>query len=242
MSTVVSAASITPVVNLDPKLCGDLLGVIKEGRIVNLSNDQLCNLKLATLSAAAAHGFSFPQWSPLSVPDASDMYVKMISANRAPRSVAREPDYANAKRIAQQASAENNLSFYTASVPVEGEWTTKNSSLTPTHANVRDLTFVSMELRRCSRLRDTISSPYYASFEGPDMKVAIPTNSDTSGAELTLWKGKPYLIGITYKWEPEGPSHSAIVVMLNNLWFSSGSERFDAALSGATKCMYRIEK
>jgi hypothetical protein len=209
--------------------------------VAKMSDTQLCDLKLASLAAAKQRGFTFPIWDPLRISDAPDMYVKMISANRASTSVARVPDYESAKRVAQQALDEKNLSFSTTSVPV-GEWVSKDGSPNPVYTNVRNLTFVSMELRRCSKLRDSISSPYYASFKGLDMKVAIPTDSDTSGAELTLWEGKPYLISVTYKWEPEDHLHSAIVVMLNNLWFSSGNERVDPALRGATMCAYRIEK
>lgn len=236
-----SVGAATAVVNSDQRMCGALLGLVNDAGIVKMSDAELCNLKFASIPAAKSHGFTFPKWSHLSVADAPAMYVNMISANRSSHSVAYKPDFALAKRLAQQGAEDKNLDFFTATVPV-GEWTLEGSSVMPRYAHIRDLTFVSMELQRCTKLRDIIPSPYYASFEKADLKTSIPASIDTSGSEITFWGGKPYLISVSYRWTTPGLPGPVVVVMLNNLWWSPGNDHIDSGLTGATKCSYRIEK
>jgi hypothetical protein len=243
LTASIAATTVSSVVNSDPTLCGDLLSVVNNSGIATMPDDQLCDLKFASISSARAHGFHFPNWSVFPVTNDAEMYAKMIASNRSKHSKASIPDYARAESAVKQAVEEKNLSFYIATVPV-GEWTLERGSLTPLYTNIRQVTFVSMELNHCSRQRLAISAPYYASFTGPNLKTPIPAISDTSSAELVLWGAKPYLISVRYSRPIDAKSPpSPLVIMLNNLWWASGNgNAADSGLVGATKCMYRIEK
>jgi hypothetical protein len=242
-TTSVGAATIKTVVNADPPMCAQLLQMVKDARVPEMTDAQLCDFRFSRLPTSMTRGFTFPRWQEMAVADGSAMYLRMIAANRPPHSVATLPNYVLAKNAAEQAVRDKNLAFYTATVAVSGLALDK-TTMVSRPVNTRDLTFVSMELRRCSKLQDVLPSPFYAFFEHSDLRTPISTSVYMAGDQIAEWKGKILVrLNVSYHWVKIGTALPEIVVDLENLWMSSGGgRRFDAGLTGGTRCSLIIDQ
>lgn len=243
-TTSIGAATVKTVVNADPPMCAQLLNMVRDAGIPEMTDAQLCDFRFSGMPTSMTQGFIFPHWRKIAVADADApaMYLRMITANRSPHSKARRPDYALAQNAAQQAVNDKNLVFYTGTVPVSGLMLEKNMMLSKP-VSTRNLTFVSMALRRCSKLQDVLPSPFFAVFEKPDLMSPVPVAIDMSGKEIALWKGAPVLLYVSYRWEAIPPLPTGINVRLDNLWWSEGAKgRLDAAITGGTHCSFTIDK
>ncbi|WP_153242655.1 hypothetical protein [Frateuria defendens] len=238
------AVTIKTVVNADSSMCGQLLKMVEVAGVPQMTDEQLCDFRFARLPPSMTEGFTFPQWKELAVADAPGMYVQMITANRAPHAPYGLPDLSSRREAVNQAMHEHNLAFYKTILPVsEFKFDYKTSSVTT--VSKRDLTFVSMDIRHCSKLpyKDLIAFPFYAAFAGTDLKNPVPTDSIMSGDQMAWWRGNRLVrINVSYHWVTIGSRPPGIVVDLENLWWHPEERKLDAAITGGTHCSFSIDK
>jgi uncharacterized membrane protein YidH (DUF202 family) len=227
-SACVGAATIQTVVNDKPPMCAQLQKMIEAAGVPQMTDAQLCDFRFARLPRSMTFGFTFPHWQEIAVADAPSMYLRMLVANRAPRSAAPPLDLSWARDRATQAALDHNLAFYRTTLPLDG----------------RNVTFVAMDIMRCSKLpymRD-LGFPYYATYDQPDFREPEPSFTITDGVQIALWgKTTPVRLEIFNHWETGGGTAPAVVVMLENLDRFPAQGRRDAILNGATTCSFYIE-
>lgn len=228
-SIAVGAVTIKTEINAQPAMCGQLLHMIKAAEIPQMTNAQLCDFRFATLPPSTIKGFTFPHWRPLAVTDAPAMFMQMIKGNRAPDSVARQPDLSALHNAAIQAAQDHNLAFYTATLPM----------------GARNITFVMMDIQRCSKLpyMSVLDHPFYATYEQGDLRVPVPTDVNTGSDELAFWDGAMLVgISISDRWLLIGNPPATIGINLDNIRLSSHQWPKITTISGGTLCGFSAEK
>ncbi|WP_199100681.1 hypothetical protein [Dyella sp. ASV21] len=242
-SVGVGAATIKTVVNEKPPLCGQLLDMIKAAGIPQMTNEQLCDFRFAQLPPSKTQGFTFPSWHEVAVADPASMYLKLIVANRPPHAPYGLPDLSKHREAANQAVRDHNLAFYMTTLSVSELTDDVNTSPTMTVSR-RNLTFILMDIRHCSRLpyMGILDHPYHAAFESSDLQTPVPTGA-ISGMQIALWKNEfPVRIIVNDRWMPIGGQSVELGVDLENFWWHPAQGKIDAAMTGGTLCSFRIER
>lgn len=229
-----AATTIKVDFNSDPATCGALLAMVKAAGVLNMSNEQLCDFRLARLPPSQTKGFAFPTWTAMSVADPAAMHFRLLNANLAPDKVSTYgypwPDLISG---AKQAAADHNLVFHKAALQLEGKGA--------------PLTFVQMDIKRCSKLpyMKHVGFPYYAVFDQPDLKKpdAVKMGGGTQGTEIALWKGRiPVEITIWdhWIWNKFVPLPPMIQIVLQGLARSSVDGPFEGAVHSYSVCAFSI--
>ncbi len=239
-----AATTITTVVNSDPAMCGRLLQMIKAARLSHMTDKQLCEFHFSQLPPSVTQGFTFLHWHRLKVADGPALYVKMLRANRAPGSVATEPDYARERQHAEEAARKGVLAFYTTQIPVSAVTPPGVPQTAPT-AGSNQWTVLSMRETKCpSAVLPWMAGRYgdYSIFEQPKLHTPVPINIAVGGSQLALWYGKLVLIYVSPSWTAIGPEPPGIYVSLDNFWWSPGGEGMRMGMTGGTHCGFSIDK
>lgn len=239
------AATITTVVNSDPAMCARLLEMIKAARIPEMTDRQLCEFDFSQLPPTVTKGFTFPHWRRLDVADGPALYVKMLHANRAPGSVATEPNYAKERQHAEEATRLGVLAFYTTQIPISA--VTLNASYSPPTAGSDRWTILSMRQTQCPSPVDRwMVGRYgdYSIFEGPEMATPVPINVAAGGSQLAMWNGKLVQLYVAATWLKLGSGPPSTFVALDNFWWSlrMGGTKSGTGMWGGTHCSFSIDK
>jgi len=194
-----------------------------------MNDEQLCDFRLSSLPPSKTEGFTFPRWESFVVDDSAAMFEKMNKDNRAPTSVARPLDLKNLYDTAAQAARDNNLLFNKTRLSMDGH----------------DVTFLSMDIRRCSKLPyiQALERPFYAAYWQNDMKTPIPMDIAIGDEQIALWnKKRPVLIYVANRWVLIGGAPATVTVTLGPIRLASYEPPKGYAITGGDLCSISIEK
>lgn len=245
----VLARAATPTIHMkhsyDPEVCTAFLAMVKAAGIARMTDEQLCDFRFAHLPSSATHGFTFPVWKRISVTDVPAMYFHLLQAN-VPAHGPFKMGYPwpNLMSAARAGAKDENLDFSVMQAALQNKG--------------KDLTFVQMDIKRCSNavykpfyskssrqmqpyVKD-IGLPFFSVFTKDDIKTPIPIMAAPFvGGQVAFWKKNiPIELTSVNGWVRLPGRKPELILALNGLKrvaaYGSGPSTLDEHVSAYPVC------